>query len=468
MAPAVDVAIIGAGLSGLQAALDLQQAGRSFVILEARDRVGGKTMSIQRPDGKGIQEMGPAWVNDSNQSLVWAYCEKFGLTPVVQNIQGNVACEDVDGQTHVFLYGSQPKFGQAEVKNIEQMRDTIQAASQDQANFRQPRRAELDSLNLEQWIRSTGGGERAVQTARLWTHGMLGQDPCEVSALSFLEVARGGLGIMNLRSDGKHGAQYLRLKEGTSSIGVGMAKLLPSESIHLNSPVTSILRHGEKLYTVVLASGQCVTARKVIISIPGTTYKNIHFDPPLPSQRLTYTIGTRYGCYVKYIALFKSPFWRKNGGCGLGQSFRGPFSIVRDTSVDTEGNYALTCFISSQPGRKWYSLPEKEREEAILAQLSNLFQTSREDVDSQFIQGLTSPWMEDRWAGFGCPFSVTPPGIIGKTGDGELVAQPFGGIYFVGTELTDQWRGYMEGALISGKRGASQALDGLRKETSRL
>lgn len=109
MADVVDAVVVGAGLSGLQAALDLSEAGRSVVILEARDRVGGKTCSVKRPDGRGIQEIGAAWLNDTNQSLVWSYCQKFGLTPVVQNIKGSVASEDADGKCHLFPFGGMPK-----------------------------------------------------------------------------------------------------------------------------------------------------------------------------------------------------------------------------------------------------------------------------------------------------------------------------------------------------------------------
>lgn len=348
------------------------------------------------------------------------------------------------------------------------IRDLIEQKSLDPETFKQPQRAELDALNLEQFIRNSGGGDRAVQTARLWTHGMLGQDPWEISALSFLEVARGGNGIVNIRSDGKHGAQYLRLKEGTSSISKGMANLLPQDSIRLNSPVTSVAQHGKSRYSITTANGQHFSSSKVIISIPGTTYKNIRFEPPLPPQKLAYTQSTRYGCYIKYLLLFKSPFWRRNGGCGLAQSFRGPVSIVRDTSVDVEGNYALTCFVGSQPGRKWFALSEQERQSTVLKQIAHLFQTPENEVESEFIDSLTSPWMEDKWAGWGCPFSVPPPGVFGDTADGQLVTEPFGGIYFVGTEFTNYWRGYMEGALESGKRGALQAVEGLKASESRL
>lgn len=109
MEDTLDAVIIGAGLSGLQSALDLHKNGRSFTILEARDRVGGKLNSVQRPDGKGIQELGATWLNNTNQSLVWSYCEKFGLTPVVQNIKGSVASEDADGNCHFFPFGELPK-----------------------------------------------------------------------------------------------------------------------------------------------------------------------------------------------------------------------------------------------------------------------------------------------------------------------------------------------------------------------
>jgi monoamine oxidase len=98
------VIIIGGGLSGLLAAHYLQEAGIPCLILEARDRVGGKLWSVPLGPGKGYVELGGAWTNDVNQPIVTALIEKLGLEMVKQNIEGDCIIED-HGR---FLYGSDP------------------------------------------------------------------------------------------------------------------------------------------------------------------------------------------------------------------------------------------------------------------------------------------------------------------------------------------------------------------------
>lgn len=191
MSDIYDTIIIGAGLSGLQAALSLHTANRSILILEARSRIGGKTNSIERPDGRGIQELGAAWLNDTNQSHVWEYVQKFGLTPVVQNIEGLVAAEDVKGKCHLFPFGEFPRFGEDVTRDIAMLRDEVERASLDPETFEKPKCDELDTISLEQYCKDLGAGPEALLTARVWSRGTLGQDPCDVSALAYLEICRG-------------------------------------------------------------------------------------------------------------------------------------------------------------------------------------------------------------------------------------------------------------------------------------
>lgn len=360
------------------------------------------------------------------------------------------------------------QFEKWESDNITAIRDIVESASLSPDTFNGPIRNKLNGITFEQFCRDAGAGTRALQTARVWCRGTLGQDPSDVSALAYLEIARGALGLLNLRYDGKGGAQHLRLREGTQSIAIGMSTLLPSDSIRLNAPVGFITKHASMSYTITTTRGDLIKARKVIVSIPGPAYKNIKFSPPLPLQKQVYTTSARYGCFVKFVCLFKTPFWKRQDCCGLAQSFRGPMNHCRDTSVDRDGNYALACFLCAGPGRKWLALNENDRREAILKQLGSLFGVGYEAVKSEFLSSLTSDWMEDRWAGWGCPFAATPPGSIVGGDNGKMIKEKFDGVYFVGTELTDEWRGYMEGALRSGKRGAAHALEDLQLEMAHL
>lgn len=104
-----DVIVVGAGLSGLQAAVDIQAAGLSCIVLEARDRVGGKTWSVPLANGKGFVDIGAAWTNDTNQTHIYALTKRFGIELVQQNTDGDCIFQDVDGSTHSFPYGTSPK-----------------------------------------------------------------------------------------------------------------------------------------------------------------------------------------------------------------------------------------------------------------------------------------------------------------------------------------------------------------------
>ena len=99
----VDVVVVGGGLSGLKAAWDVQKAGFSAVVLEARGRVGGKTWSQDSQTGK--VDVGAAWINDSNQSYVWELTKHFKLDTVVQNIEGKMTVDN-NGKYQTAAYGA--------------------------------------------------------------------------------------------------------------------------------------------------------------------------------------------------------------------------------------------------------------------------------------------------------------------------------------------------------------------------
>lgn len=105
---AYDVVIIGAGLAGLSAAHAVRKAGYSCVVLESRDRVGGKTWSQPLDDGAGIIDVGAGWINDTNQSRVYDLAKRYGAETIVQNTEGNCVLQSFDGSCSPFPYGELP------------------------------------------------------------------------------------------------------------------------------------------------------------------------------------------------------------------------------------------------------------------------------------------------------------------------------------------------------------------------
>lgn len=103
-----DVVVVGAGLSGLQAANDIQRAGLSCVVLEARDRVGGKTWTRTSANGK-LVDVGAAWINDTNQPKIYALAKKFNMELVKQNTDGDCVMQSSSEVASRFAYGDSPK-----------------------------------------------------------------------------------------------------------------------------------------------------------------------------------------------------------------------------------------------------------------------------------------------------------------------------------------------------------------------
>ncbi|KAJ5170854.1 YjgF/Yer057p/UK114 family [Penicillium coprophilum] len=447
-----DVIIIGAGLAGLSAAHDILRAGLSCVILEARDRVGGKTWSSPL-NGGGVIDLGAGWINDTNQSKVYALAKRYGAEVIVQNTQGNVALQDFDGNCTPFVYGDMPNFDKATQAHLTEIRDLCEADCQALDTWR-PQDTSLDSITFETYLRSRGASEVAIATGMVWTRAMLGQDPRDVSALYFLNYCKSGGGLLQMRSDRKDGGQYLRIRQGTQVFSLGLASSLPEGTIRLSSPVHSVIQNADKSVKVQ-AGGLVYGARKVIITTPSPAMKTISFHPKLPPAKQAWIESTTYGYYTKAMMEFRSPFWIKAGFCGLAQSFVGPASVVRDSCSPEDKKYVLTCFMASDPGRAWSALPQKEREQSLLQQLGKLFGVG--NLDKEFIQLTAYEWVNDEWAGWGCPCTALTPGVLDTLGP-DALRESSGNLHFAGTETAGEWKGYMEGAIRSGERAAAEVV----------
>ncbi|CAD0098413.1 unnamed protein product, partial [Aureobasidium mustum] len=439
-----DVVVIGAGLAGLTAARDIIKSGLSCIILEARDRVGGKTWSQQLADGKGTVDLGAAWINDVNQTQVYALAKQYNAELIEQN---------TTGQRLIRLVRCCSK------EDVARIRDMCEADCQKLDTFN-PDDKILDSMSFEAYLQSRGASETSMSTATVWTRAMLGQEPKDLSALYFLNYCKSGGGLLQMRSDRKGGGQHLRVRQGMQLFSKGLASDLPNGVIRLSSPVIAINNNTGNGTVEVHTQGQIIRARKVITTVPTPVLRNISFSPDLPSSKRTWIESTTYGYYTKAMMVFRTPFWVDKGFCGLTQSFIGPAGVIRDTSSPTDNKHILTCFLGGKPGFAWAALSDTDREQSLLKQIGQLFDA--EDVaEKEFVQLVTYEWVKDEYSGWGCPCTGLPPGVLSSLGGGSL-RKPWADMHFAGTETAGEWKGYMEGAVRSGERAAAEVLKDLQ------
>lgn len=190
-------------------------------------------------------------------------------------------------------------------------------------------------------------------------------------------------------------------------------------------------------------------------------YRDLDISPPLPSRVREVTVAGRLGDYNKAIVCYDRPWWREQGYNGFFMSYTGPIALARDTSIEELRHYSLTCFVNGDFGRKWSKLHPHERRAAVLHQLAEVFSVGADSEVYRPIEMFEQIWMHEEYSK-GALVPVTALGHLTEYVD--VYGKPVGNLHFVGTEYSTVWRGYMEGALCSGERGAKEVANVLKQE----
>lgn len=212
------------------------------------------------------------------------------------------------------------------------------------------------------------------------------------------------------------------------------------------------------------SNGKLYVAEKVIISVPTPLLRQIKFYPPLPRAKSLLSQSTKLGYYSKTILLYAEPWWRHANLSGVFSSNHGPISFTRDTCVPEAKQYSITCFHVGEPGRQWSKLGAQERRDVVMTQFRQAFGTVVKDIPEP-INVIEKEWTKDPWAQ-GNPNPVMLPGVM-TSAIGQSIREPYRNVHFVGTETSYVWKGYMEGAVRSGIRGAKEVISELAKMQNR-
>ncbi len=441
-----DIVIIGAGLAGLAAARRAEAQGASVLVVEARDRVGGRLLN--EPIGNGeIVEVGGQWVGPT-QLRINELIDELGLETFQTYDEGYNQFEFRGRLTR--YQGAIPKINPVALADIAQLQGRLDRMAKKvpvDAPWEAPKALEWDSLSVAAWLNrkaKTAGGRAFIQ---LVCEGVWAAHPADFSLLHLLFYANSAGGIdMLISTDG--GAQQHRIVGGSQLIAERMAETL-GDRVILDAPARRIICDGENV--IVDAEQVEVRASRVIVALPPTLAGRLIYEPALPGFRDQFTQRVPQGSVIKCMAIYDEPFWREDNLSGQVTSDTGPVKVVFDNSPPSGKPGVLLGFLEGNQARELGRLPAEEREAAVIECFTRFFGPQA----SQHNSYVERSWAEEEFTR-GCYGGFFPTGVW--TSFGEALKEPIGQIHWAGAETATVWNGYMDGAVSSGERAADEAL----------
>ena len=331
-ADAGPVIVVGAGLSGLAAARRMVDAGREVVVLEARDRVGGRTDGHLLADGTPL-ELGGQWIGET-QTRMYQLVGELGLEIFpTHNDEGELLLRLNGRTTRMASHrGAVPRLSPFAIADLGQamLRFSRLAARVDLAEpWSGPKAEAQDRRTFDAWIRrnlSTAAGRAYVGVA---CEALFAAEPGDISLLHALFYAHSGTDLETLVSTDR-GAQQDRIVGGSVLIARAMAAEL-GERVRLDSPVRTVEQDGRGV-RVTLRDGETVDGSQAVVTLPPTLAGRLEYRPALPSWRDQLTQRLPAGSVIKAFAVYDEPFWRADGLNGQVVSDEGPVKITFDNS----------------------------------------------------------------------------------------------------------------------------------------
>jgi monoamine oxidase len=452
-----DVIVVGAGFAGLTAAREVARAGRSVLVLEARDRVGGRVWNHELPGGEA-SERGGTFAGPTQDHIV-NLAKAYGVATFPTFADGNNVYL-ADGMRQEYAdsgpTGTAPPDPVilAELATVVAQLDQMSTEVPVDAPWSAAKAAEWDSQTLESWINANSVTPRFKKLVGAATRPIFGTEPRDLSLLfTLFYIASSGNeqnpGTFERNFDTRDGAQMWRFVGGSQLIAQKVAADL-GRRVMLRSPVRRI----SQTRSGVTVEGTDFVARgkHVIVAVPPALAGRIHYHPGLGPARDQLCQRIAQGNLTKVAAVYDAPFWRQKGLNGTALSGDTLISATFDDSPPDGSPGVIFGFVGGDKARIYAGMTPAERRAKVLDELAGFFgeeaRQARDVFDTQ--------WAGEVWSRGG-PVGVPGPGTL--IAYGPALRQPVGRIHWAGTETSTYWNGYMDGAVRSGERAAREVLD---------
>jgi monoamine oxidase len=438
--------VVGAGLSGLTAALALRATGWEVVVLEARDRVGGRVHTLHSPFTDGLHvEAGGESIDDNHvqiQALARHYhlalahrpADKLNAAAVYRaggrDVLSAVTAADPDALAGYL------DFGNALIEL---------AGDLDPAHPELASKAELwDSQSLQDFAATQTLDANADLLVQSDYRGNYNAQLDQVSLLFVLQQS------VEDEALSESGVETMRIASGNSSLPEAMARDL-GKAVKTNSPVSKIEQHpwGVRV-TAGPAGATVVDAARLVVAVPPPALRAISFDPALPSTVAAMIDELDLGHALKVSTQYDRRFWLSEGLSGFTITDL-PFGVGWDATDSMPGGAdrpgVLTQFVTGDAARSGARLADRARISSFQPQLDVVYPEGRQQMSGI---ATTMAWANERYTGGG--YAVYAPGQV--TRFWPVLRRPHGVIWFAG-EHTETLAGYMESAVRSGHRVAA-------------
>lgn len=441
-----DVIVVGAGISGLTAAWRLACAGKRVEVLEANERVGGRTLNHGLSTGD-VVELGGQWVGPTQDRILGLLGELNLSTFPLWNQGDNLTF--FGGRLKPYR-GTIPRFSPLVLLDVLQAQMRFERLSRQiplDDPARHPRAEEWDSMTFAEWIRRTLKTAQGRKVFELMSGAVFAASPHDLSFLHVLFYVQAGSGFDCILGV-ENGAQQDRIQGGSQRICLELAARL-GDAVRLGQPVRALRQDGEgvELFT---DSGR-YQAGRVILAVPPTQLLRITQAPLLPGWRDQMLQRQPQGASIKCMAHYQRPFWRERGLSGQATSEVGPVRLTFDNSLPGSAGGVLLGFIEGDEARHWSMRSEDERRAVVLECFARYF--GQEALAP--LEYVDKCWADEPFAR-GCYAACFPPGLW-TTGAARL-REPHGRLHFAGTETATRWMGYFDGAVEAAERAVAEVL----------